>query len=84
MEGQQGHWVLSKRRMPGGRAWDITAVEWLTSDVVVSGLRNSAILLHDLRSNGWSERLQHAHSVAKVRKVDEYRLVVAGYKSVCF
>ncbi|KAL1981019.1 hypothetical protein VTN96DRAFT_3243 [Rasamsonia emersonii] len=82
MEGQQGHWVLGKRRMPGGRAWDITAVEWLTSDVIVSGLRNSAILLYDIRSNGWSERLQHAHSVAKVRKVDEYRLVVAGYKSL--
>jgi hypothetical protein len=94
LEGQQGEWTLSRTRMPypevpSGTSRerkrmlpDITTVEWLTPDVVISGLRNSAILFHDLRSGGWVGRLQHAHSVSKIRKIDDYRLVVAGFKSV--
>lgn len=58
------------------------AVEWLTSDVIVSGLSDSSIFFHDIRSGGTVTRLQHSHAVSKIRKVDPYRLVVAGYKSV--
>lgn len=57
-------------------------MEWLSSDVIASGLRNSTIFLHDLRSGGSAARLQHPHSVSKIRKVDEYRIVAAGHNSV--
>ncbi|KAL1867213.1 hypothetical protein Plec18167_008754 [Paecilomyces lecythidis] len=60
----------------------VMAVEWLTSDVIVSGLRNSSIFFHDLRSRGTVTRLQHPASVAKIRKVDEYRLAVSGRQSL--
>lgn len=58
-------------------------MEWLSSDVIASGLRNSTVFLHDLRSGGSATRLKHPHSVSKIRKVDEYRMVVGGYNSVC-
>lgn len=58
-------------------------MEWLSSDVIASGLRNSTVFLHDLRSGGSAVRLQHPHAVSKIRKVDEYRMVVAGHNSVC-
>lgn len=61
----------------------VMSVEWLTSDVIVSGLRDSSIFFHDLRSRGTVTRLQHNRSVAKIRKVDEYRLAVSGRQSVC-
>ncbi|KAJ9192478.1 hypothetical protein DTO027B5_5498 [Paecilomyces variotii] len=60
----------------------VMSVEWLTSEVIVSGLRDSSIFFHDLRSRGTVTRLQHNRSVAKIRKVDEYRLVVSGRQSL--
>ncbi|KAL4890534.1 hypothetical protein BDV59DRAFT_90872 [Aspergillus ambiguus] len=60
----------------------VTSVEWLSSDVIAAGLKDSAIFLHDLRSGGTATRLQHAHSVSKIRKVDPYRIVVAGINSL--
>ena len=51
--------------------------------MIASGLKNSTVFLHDVRSQGTATRLQHPHAVSKIRKVDSYRLVVAGQKSVC-
>lgn len=60
----------------------VSSVEWLSSDVIAAGLKDSAIFLHDLRSGGTATRLQHNHAVVKIKKVDEYRLVVGGLNSV--
>lgn len=96
LEGSGSHWMLSQKPFPDERLPDsgefrrrgssshasVSAVEWLSSDVIVSGLRNSSVFLHDLRSGGSATRLQHPHSVTKIRKVDQYRLVVGGHNSV--
>lgn len=96
LEGSGDHWTLSQKPLPNeantghqgfrrhGDSSDacVKAVEWLTSDLIASGLRNSTVFLHDLRSGGSAVRLQHPHSVDKIRKVDPYRLVVGGYNSV--
>jgi WD40 repeat protein len=60
----------------------VQAVEWLSSDVIASGLRNSSVFLYDVRSGENSLRLQHSQSVTKIRKVDLWRIVVGGYNSV--
>ncbi|KAJ5211536.1 uncharacterized protein N7498_003182, partial [Penicillium cinerascens] len=96
LEGFGSHWTLSQKPFPnessaGSQPFhrhgnsshaSVSAVEWLSSDVIASGLRNSTIFLHDLRSGGSAVRLQHPHSVSKIRKVDEYRMVVAGPNSL--
>ncbi|KAJ5670740.1 uncharacterized protein N7477_006103 [Penicillium maclennaniae] len=96
LEGFGSHWTLSQKPFPGEVSANspnfrrhgnsthasVNAVEWLSSDVIASGLRNSTIFLHDLRSGGSAARLKHPHSVSKIRKVDEYRMVVGGYNSL--
>ncbi|OJD13241.1 hypothetical protein AJ78_06279, partial [Emergomyces pasteurianus Ep9510] len=57
---------------------DVMAVEWLTPRVVMSGMTNSLVQFHDLRSRETVSRLQHPHAVYKIRTVDEWRVVVAG------
>ncbi|ODH24189.1 hypothetical protein ACO22_05333 [Paracoccidioides brasiliensis] len=57
---------------------DVMAVEWLAPQVVVTGLKNSLVRLYDLRSRDTASRLQHPHGVYKIRKVDDWRIVVAG------
>ncbi|PGH29503.1 hypothetical protein GX50_07748 [[Emmonsia] crescens] len=59
---------------------DVMAVEWLTPRVVMSGMANSLVQFYDLRSRDTASRLQHPHGVYKIRKVDEWRVVVAGAK----
>lgn len=97
VEGVGYRWTLSKKPFPnnvltgrpvsnrhiGSSHAVVTSVEWLSSDVIACGLKDSAVFLHDLRSGGTATRLQHPHSVSKIRRVDSYRLVVAGQKSVC-
>lgn len=99
LEGSGSHWTLSQKTTPGKspiprtgggfrRLGDsphasVNAVDWLSRKVIACGLRNSAVFLHDLRSDASAVRLQHTHSVTKIRRVDEYRLVVGGYSSVC-
>lgn len=93
VEGYGSHWTLCHkpfpmgetekfRRKPDSSHTNVSAVEWLSSDVIASGLRNSSVFLHDLRSGGSATRLQHSHIVTKIRKLDPYRLMVAGYNSV--
>lgn len=98
LEGVGYRWNLEKKQLPpnaiSGKAAPfrykesshstVMSVEWLTSDVIVSGLLDSSIFFHDIRSGGTVTRLQHSHSVSKIRKIDPYRLVVAGHKSVRF
>ncbi|KAJ5103876.1 hypothetical protein N7532_004405 [Penicillium argentinense] len=60
----------------------VSTVEWLSPEVIASGMRNSSVFLHDLRSGGSAARLQHPHAVSKIRKVDPYRLVVSGFNSL--
>jgi WD40 repeat protein len=62
----------------------VQAVEWLSSDVIASGLRNSTVFLYDVRTGDTSLRLQHSQSVTKIRKVDPWRIVVGGHNSVSF
>ncbi|PTU23463.1 hypothetical protein P175DRAFT_0515337 [Aspergillus ochraceoroseus IBT 24754] len=96
LEGYGGSWTLSKKPFPGGNDTEhpgkgrvgglshalITAVEWLSSDVIAAGLKDSTIFLHDIRSRGSAARLQHPHAVTKLRKLDPYRIVVAGINSL--
>ncbi|KAF9886654.1 hypothetical protein FE257_011294 [Aspergillus nanangensis] len=96
LEGFGSYWALSKkqfandvlsgkpvlhRRVDSSHAL-VTSVEWLSADVIAAGLKDSAIFLHDLRSGGTATRLQHPHAVSKIRKVDPYRIVVAGINSL--
>ncbi|KAL5333481.1 hypothetical protein BJX70DRAFT_61467 [Aspergillus crustosus] len=95
LEGFGSYWSLNKKPFPNDnsigkpkrRQTDsshalITAVEWLSSDVIAAGLKDSTIFLHDTRSGGSAVRLQHPHAVTKLRKLDEYRIVVAGINSL--
>ncbi|KAL4979405.1 hypothetical protein BDW66DRAFT_102319 [Aspergillus desertorum] len=95
LEGFGSYWTLSKKpfpndkflRNPKKRRTDsshalIAAVEWLSSDVIAAGLKDSTIFLHDVRSGGSAARLQHPHAVTKIRKLDPYRIVVAGINSL--
>lgn len=96
LEGFGSYWALSKKSFPNDiltgkpilhRRVDsshaiVSSVEWLSSDVIAAGLKDSAIFLHDLRSGGSATRLQHPHAVTKMRRVDPYRIVVAGINSV--
>ncbi|KAL4915773.1 hypothetical protein BDW62DRAFT_120209 [Aspergillus aurantiobrunneus] len=95
LEGFGSYWALSKKPFPNDKSLGnpkrrrtdsshalITAVEWLSPDVIAAGLKDSTIFLHDLRSGGSAARLQHNHAVTKIRKVDPYRIVVAGINSL--
>lgn len=61
---------------------NVRAVEWLSQDVIAAGLKDSAVFLHDLRSDSGAFRLQHVHGVEKIRQVDPCRLVISGHGSV--
>ncbi|KAI9372006.1 hypothetical protein BJX61DRAFT_534342 [Aspergillus egyptiacus] len=95
LEGFGSYWTLSKKPFPNDKAAGdpkrrrtdsshalITAVEWLSTDVIAAGLKDSTIFLHDIRSSGSAARLQHPHAVTKLRKLDPYRIVVAGINSL--
>ncbi|KAJ5093133.1 hypothetical protein N7456_008994 [Penicillium angulare] len=93
LEGFGSHWTLSEKPFPteGNQGFHrktnsahahVNAVEWLSSDVIASGLRNSSVFLHDIRSGGSATRLQHPYPVANIRKIDEHRLVVTGHTSM--
>ncbi|KAJ5892197.1 uncharacterized protein N7473_008425 [Penicillium subrubescens] len=96
LEGYSSHWTLSQKPFPNEKAnqtqgfrrhgnsshASVQAVEWLSSDVIASGLRNSTVFLYDVRTGDTSLRLQHSQSVTKIRKVDPWRIVVGGHNSV--
>ncbi|KAF3387144.1 hypothetical protein F1880_001246 [Penicillium rolfsii] len=96
LEGYSSHWTLSQKPFPNEAAnrtqgfrrhgnsshASVQAVEWLSSDVIASGLRNSTVFLYDVRTGDASLRLQHSQSVTKIRKVDPWRIVVGGHNSV--
>ena len=96
LEGAGSYWSLSEKPFPSDvlngrpvlpRKMDsshalVRSVEWLSSNVIASGLNDSSIFVHDLRSGGSATRLQHSHAVAKIRSVDPYRIVVGGINSV--
>ncbi|KAH8691129.1 hypothetical protein BGW36DRAFT_387733 [Talaromyces proteolyticus] len=64
-------------------AMDLLAVDWLSPTVIASGFRNSVLCLSDLRSGGHSKRIRHPCSIEQVKKVDDHRVVLAGYRSMC-
>ncbi|KAJ6123381.1 hypothetical protein N7512_005846 [Penicillium capsulatum] len=93
LESSDSRWELTQKSFPrgkketqrgvhGSRAMGIHSmvhsVDWMSSTVIASGMRDSAILLYDIRSNDSVTRLQHARGVDTIRRVDEHRLVVAG------
>ncbi|KAK2746228.1 hypothetical protein FQN57_003350 [Myotisia sp. PD_48] len=57
---------------------DITALDWLGDNVVIAGLRNSLITLHDIRCKSSAWRMNHSHGIQAVKKVDDTKIVVAG------
>ncbi|EED15136.1 conserved hypothetical protein [Talaromyces stipitatus ATCC 10500] len=63
---------------------DILAVEWLSQTIIASGFRDSLLFLSDLRSNDSVQRIKHPGMIGQIKKVDDYRLVVAGNRSVKF
>ncbi|KAL2821744.1 WD40-repeat-containing domain protein [Aspergillus cavernicola] len=95
LEGFGSYWALSKKPFPNDKTTGnpkqrptdsshalISAVEWLSPDLIAAGLKDSTIFLHDTRSGGSAARLQHPHAVTKLRKLDPYRIVVAGINSL--
>lgn len=93
LEGARDRWTFSNKPFPQGERQNfkrrlnsshacVTAVDWLSTNVIASGLRDSTVFLHDLRSNGSAARLQHPHTISKLLRVDEHRIVVAGHDTV--
>lgn len=93
LEGSRDRWTYSNKpypqdgiqkfsRRPDSSHACVTAVDWLSTNVIASGLRDSTVFLHDLRSNSSAARLQHPHTVSKLLRVDEHRIVVAGHDTV--
>lgn len=66
------------------RKADVKAVDWLSTNVIMAGTRASQVLLHDMRSDGSTVRVQHPHGVHSVKKVDESRIAVAGWGNNVF
>lgn len=60
----------------------VTTVEWLSDEVIAAGLKDSTVFLHDVRSGGSASRLRHNGPVARICRVDEWRVVVGGVHSV--
>ncbi|EER40474.1 conserved hypothetical protein [Histoplasma capsulatum H143] len=71
-------WAAKDVKLPNTA--DVMSVEWLTPRVVIAGMNNSLVQFFDLRSQDTVSRLQHPHGVYKIRKVDEWRIVMAGAK----
>ncbi|KAJ5916193.1 hypothetical protein N7504_000208 [Penicillium tannophilum] len=93
LEGSRDRWTYSNKpypqdgiqkfsRRPDSSHACVTAVGWLSTNVIASGLRDSTVFLHDLRSNSSAARLQHPHTVSKLLRVDEHRIVVAGHDTL--
>ncbi|KAL4802752.1 hypothetical protein BDV18DRAFT_60752 [Aspergillus unguis] len=95
LEGFGSYWALSKKPFPDQKSQSnpkhrrpdsshalVTAVEWLSPDLIAAGLKDSTIFLHDTRSGGSAARLQHPHAISKIRKLDTYRIVVSGINSL--
>lgn len=57
----------------------VQAVDWLSHDVIIAGTRASQVHLYDMRSDGSTVRVRHPHAVHSVKKVDDYRIAVAGW-----
>ncbi|KAJ5644025.1 uncharacterized protein N7484_006532 [Penicillium longicatenatum] len=72
--------VQKFNRKPDSSHACVTAVDWLSTNVIAAGLRDSTVFLHDLRSKSSAARLQHPHTVSKLLKVDEHRIMVAGHE----
>lgn len=81
----EGGWESSSTGCFRAQAHDDTlAVEWLNHNLIMGGQRDGLVRLWDTRSDGFNVRLRHPTMVNHVRKLDEYRVVVAGLKNqVC-
>jgi hypothetical protein len=73
---------LPKRSRKASKDVDLLALDWLSPTVIATGFRNSLVGLYDVRSSGFATRIRHPRSIGQVKRVDENRLVVAGYRSV--
>lgn len=58
---------------------EVAAVDWLSTNVIMAGTRGSQVMLYDIRSGGSTVRAQHPHGVHSLKKVDEWRIAVAGW-----
>lgn len=61
----------------------VNAVDWMSNEVVVAGMRSKAVVFHDIRStNDGTFRLRHDKPVFQVKKVDDHRVLAMGPGSV--
>lgn len=68
----------------GERGVEIVAVDWLDENVVISGGRDGAVRLWDVRIKslaGTSAPLVHSSAINHVRKINGNRIVVAGIEN---
>ncbi|KAJ5924403.1 hypothetical protein N7466_008590 [Penicillium verhagenii] len=89
LEGELDRWTVSNKPFPRGGDNDfarradsshacVTAVDWLSTNVIAAGMRDSTVILHDLRTFYSATRLQHPETVSKIVRVSEHCLAVAG------
>lgn len=57
---------------------DVLALEWLNNSLLLCGMRNGELYLHDERARSGCLRGSHPSAVAHIKGVDETRFVVAG------
>ena len=70
-----------KREDGDGASSEVLAVDWLDTNVVLSGCRDSTVTLWDTRASGGgatSRPVRHASCINHVRRLDGSRIVVAG------
>ena len=63
---------------------DVHAVDWLDTNVAMSGLRNGKVFLWDIRAAGVSamtHRITHGSSICHTRALSGNKIVVSGMKN---
>ena len=88
LSGSNGLTALHRSEVETEESSDTLSVDWLDRNVVVSGRRNGAVRLWDIRSRGLdacSAPIQHPSCISHIRSLDRNRIVVAGLQDqVCF
>ncbi|KAI1943878.1 hypothetical protein LOZ66_000465 [Ophidiomyces ophidiicola] len=59
----------------------ISAVDWLSRNVIISGAMSSKVSLYDVRSEGSAARFQHSHGVQALKVLNGWNVIVAGHDS---
>lgn len=81
IKASQATWTVSRGQKFRS---EVITVDWLDTNTILNGLRNSTVKLWDARiggPEGTRSRIQHPSSVTHIRSLNSRMVVVAGLKS---